>query len=137
MTFVVDASMAAAWLLADERSHETDAVLGRLGVDTARVPSLFWHEARSLLLKAERRGRIPAGGAGAHMLRLRRLPLDDRGAGTDATVFALAVKHGLSTYDATYLALARSENCPLATLDARLASTARLERVPVLGPLDV
>ncbi len=135
MTFVVDASMAAAWMLPDERSAATDEVLLGLTRGPSRVPSLFWHEARSLFLKAERRGRFPPGGAAAFMQRLRRLPIEDAGAGADAAIFTLAGVHGLSTYDATYLALALAEQRPIATLDAKLADAARLERVGVLGPL--
>ena len=133
MSFVIDPSMAAAWILPDERNEEADAVLLRLDGDVACVPSLFWHEARSLLIKAERRGPIPTGGAGAFMSRLWRLPIEDMGAGTDAAVFALAGKHGLSSYDATYLALALAKNCPLATFEGKLAAAARQERVVVLG----
>lgn len=137
MTFIVDASMAAAWMLPDERSEPTDEVLMRLIREPGRAPSLFWHEARSLFLKAERRGRFPAGGAAAFMQRLWRLPIEDAGACADAPVFAMAGAHGLSSYDATYLALALAEQCPIATLDRRLAEAARAERVGVLGPLEI
>jgi predicted nucleic acid-binding protein len=136
MTFVVDASIAAYWMLPDENSDLADRVMLRLAEGPARVPSQFWHEARSLFLKAERRGRLAAGGAAAPQQRLWRLPIEDTGAGADAAVFALAVRHGLSTYDATYLALALAEQIPIATLDTRLAAAARLEAVAVLGPLE-
>jgi predicted nucleic acid-binding protein len=135
VTFVVDASMAAAWMLPDERNDNTDEVLLRLIREPGRAPSLFWHEARSLFLKAERRGRFPAGGASAFMQRLWRLPIEDAGAGADATVFALAGAHGLSSYDATYLALALAEQRPIATLDKKLADAAKAEGIGVLGPL--
>ncbi|WP_432612819.1 hypothetical protein [Mesorhizobium mediterraneum] len=36
------------------------------------MPSLFWHEARSIVLMAERRNRIAPGEAIAAMGRLRR-----------------------------------------------------------------
>ena len=81
MQFVVDASMAAAWILPDERAQATDAVMDRLNLDVGLAPSLFWHEMRNLLLGAERRGRLPAAGAIAFMLRLRRLAISDVGAG--------------------------------------------------------
>ena len=56
---------------------------------------------------AERRGRIVAGEAAAAMGRLRRLPLEDAGAGSDVAVLALAMAYGLTAYDAAYLALAK------------------------------
>lgn len=135
MAFVVDASIAAAWMLPDEQTSATDAVLERLTAAPALVPSLFWHEARSLFLTAERRGRFAAGGAQAAMLRLRLLPLEDHGSGNDRVVLELAAAEALTAYDAAYLALAVAESAALATLDRKLAAAARRQWVPLLGPL--
>jgi predicted nucleic acid-binding protein len=131
---VVDASIAAAWLLPEEDSDAAEALISAL-CGRAPVPSLFWHEARNILITAERRGRIEAGEAAAGMGRLRRLPLEDAGAGRDGAVLALAMEHGLTAYDAAYLALAQERRLPLATLDQSLAAAARLESVALLGPL--
>ena len=60
MTFVTDASVAAAWVLPDEAAAIADLALERLGEETAKVPNVFWDELRNLLLSAERRGRIDA-----------------------------------------------------------------------------
>ena len=76
MSAVVDASIAAAWLLPEEDSDAAEALIAALS-GRAPVPSLFWHEARNILIMAERRGRIVAGEAVAGMGRLRRLPLED------------------------------------------------------------
>ena len=43
------------------------------------------------------------------------------GAGSDGAVLALAMAHGLTAYDAAYLALAQERSLPLATLDQKLA----------------
>ena len=99
------------------------------------MPSLFWHEARNILLIAERRQRIGAGEAAAGMARLRRLPLEDAGPGRDGVILAIAAVHGLSAYDAVDLALAQERVLPLATLDRKLAGAARAEGVKVLGLL--
>ena len=56
MAIVVDASMAAAWILPDEHSLAAEALMPRSPATPARVPSLFWHEMRSVALMAERRG---------------------------------------------------------------------------------
>ena len=135
MGLVVDASLAASWMLPDEENAAFDAVLDLLATTSAGVPSLFWHEARSLFLMAERRGRFPAGAAQASLLRLRRLPLDDHGSGNDQKVLELARTHGLTAYDAAYLALAVDQGADLATLDRKLAEAARRENLAVLGPL--
>jgi predicted nucleic acid-binding protein len=135
MSFVIDASMAAAWVLPDEHAEPTDAIMLRLEVEHAHAPPLFWHEARSLLLAAERKKRLRPGEASAFMHELWRLPIEDAGHGSDATIFALAIRYGLSTYDATYLALAVADQSSLATLDEKLAAAARAEGLLVIGPL--
>jgi predicted nucleic acid-binding protein len=132
---VVDASLAASWVLPDEYNEAADTVLNQLTGAVARVPTLFWHELRNILLVAERRSRLPQGGAEAALLRLRRLPIDEAGAGSDAAVLALAAKHALTAYDAAYLALAIADRLYLATIDRALAEAARHESVPLLGPL--
>jgi len=134
LVIVIDASIAAAWLLPEKDSDAAEAVIATLS-GRSPVPSLFWHETRNILLMAERRGRIVAGEAAQAMGRLRRLPFEDAGAGSDGAVLALATTHGLTAYDAAYLALAQERGLPLATLDQRLAGAARQEGVPLLGPL--
>lgn len=134
MTLVVDASIAAAWLLPEKDSEAAETLIAALS-GRSPVPWLFWHELRNILVMAERRGRIAAGEATHAMGRLRRLPLEDAGAGSDGAVLALAIAHRLTAYDATYLALAQERGLPLATLDQELAGAARQEGVQLLGPL--
>ena len=134
VTVVVDASIAAAWLLPEDDSDAAEAIIAALS-ERSPVPSLFWHEARNILIMAERRGRVVAGEPAAAMGRLRRLPLEDAGAGSDGAVLALALTHGLSAHDAAYLALAQERSLPLATLDPKLAQAAQREGVALLGPL--
>ena len=109
MAFVPDASVAVAWVLADEEAAVADLALDRLGEKTATVAEIFWHELRNLLLSAERRGRIDARHAHASM--------------------APARAHRLSTYDASYLALAVREGCAQPSLDRRRNETAAVEGV--------
>lgn len=130
MAFVVDASIAAAWVLPDEEAALADLALDRLGVETARVPSLFWHELRNLLLSAERRRRIDERYAWNSMKRLRSLPILCPGGEDDHSVMTLARAHGLTAYDASYLALAVRDNCMLASLDKKLNSAAAAEGLP-------
>ncbi|RWN02256.1 MAG: PIN domain-containing protein [Mesorhizobium sp.] len=134
MAFVLDASVAAAWLLPEEHSDAAEALIGALTAQCP-VPSLFWHEARSIVLMAERRNRIAPGEAIAAMGRLRRLPLEDAGAGGDGSVLAMATSHGLSAYDAVYLSLALERTLPLATLDRKLVAAALAEGIEIIGPL--
>ena len=133
MAFVTDASVAAAWVLPDEEAALADIALDRLVEETANVPSVFWHELRNLLLTAERRGRIDGGYADASMARLRRFPIRRPGEPNDHEVMALARNHGLTAYDASYLALAVREDCALASLDRRLNEAAAAEGVPLFA----
>ncbi len=129
MAFVPDASVAAAWLLPDEDVALADRALDRLADETALVPSLFWHELRNLLLSAERRGRISEHHANDSVARVRRLPIRCPGEADDRHVMALARDHRLTAYDASYLALAIREGCPLVSLDWRLNEAAATEGV--------
>lgn len=133
MAFVLDASIAAAWLLPDEEAPLADLALDRLAGERASVPSLFWDELRNLLLSAERRGRIGERYAEASLTRLRRLPIHCPGEAEDRHVLALARSHRLTAYDANYLALAVREGCPLASLDRRLNEAAKEEGLPLLS----
>ncbi len=134
MTVVIDASIAAAWLLPEEDSDAAEALIAALS-GRPPVPSLFWHEARNVLIMVERRGRIVAGAAAAAIGRLRRSPLENAGAGSDVAVLALAKAQGLTAYDAAYLAPARERRPPPATLDQQLAGAARRGGVALLGPV--
>lgn len=134
MTFVLDASVAAAWLLPDERSEKTDEVLALVAIDGALAPSLLWYELRNILVMATRRGRLPDREAVPALARLRRLPIEtvDMTVSDDSTVIRLAESHRLSAYDATYLALSMRTNAPLATLDKALGRTAGQEGIQLL-----
>lgn len=133
MSFVLDASMAAAWLLPEEYSEAAETVILSIAAPCP-IPSLFWFEVRNILAMSERRGRIGNGGALVGMERIRRLPLDDAGIGGDGSILLLAAGHALSAYDATYLALAGNRGVAIATLDRKLAAAARKEGIVVLGP---
>ena len=133
MAFVPDASVAAAWLLPDEEAPLADLALERLATETACVPVVFWYELRNLLLAAERRGRIDERYSDVSMARIRRLPVRCPGDPEDHHTLALARSHRLTAYDASYLALAIREGCPLVSLDRRLHDAAAAEGIAPFG----
>ena len=57
MPFVLDASVAACWLLPDERHRVAEAAYELIAEDRAIAPSLWWFELRNMLIMSERRGR--------------------------------------------------------------------------------
>ncbi len=136
MEIIVAASVAAAWFLPDEHNDAADQVMAGLQGSHARAPSLFWFEVRSLFVMAEKRGRLKPGEAALSMTQLRSLPILAAGSGSDWQVIALSHRHGLSGYDASYLAVAIQEQLPLATLDKKLSTAGRAESVVVLGMAD-
>lgn len=133
MPFVVDASVAACWLLPDEGDPRAAEAYSRFPDDTALVPSLWWFEIRNIFVINERRKQIEASFTNRALALLAGLPIqrDDRPDG--AAILALARRYGLTAYDATYLELAQREGIALATLDADLLRAAHNAGVPVVG----
>ena len=66
--FVLDCSVAVAWLFDDEATPATDSLLDRLKDSGALVPSLWRLELGNVLSRAERHRRISA----AHIARQSR-----------------------------------------------------------------
>lgn len=120
-SFIVDASVSAAWCLPDEATPYTLAALHATATGEVWVPALWLLEMANLLHSAQRRRRISAAkrvelvaGIGALRVQVCREPV------ALATLDALSTEHGLSAYDACYLELAVRRRLPLATLDAEL-----------------
>lgn len=132
MNFVLDASVALAWCFEDEASVYSDGVLESLVSGEAVVPPLWPTEVTNVLLAAVRRRRLDSAAAAAVRRLLQALPIAvdplDRSRAFDETM-ALAGAHGLTTYDACYLELARRRGIPLATMDAALRRAAEAEGV--------
>lgn len=135
MAFVLDCSVALAWVLPDEGSPYADALLDRLVAEGAVVPPIWPLEVGSVLLVALRHRRIRREEFEPMVEKLRHLPIEvDLGA-TDhalAGVLVLAAQHKLTTYDAAYLDLAQRRTLPLASLDKRLRAACRAAKVEVL-----
>ena len=135
MAFVLDCSVALAWVLPDEGSAYADALLERLVAEGAVVPPVWPLEVGNVLLVALRRRRIRQTEFEPLLERLKRLPIEVDLGTTDhafAGVLVLAAQHGLTTYDAAYLELARRRRLPLATLDKQLRSACRAAKIEVL-----
>jgi predicted nucleic acid-binding protein len=129
--FVVDASVSAAWLLPNEATDETEAVLQATTTLDVWVPALWLLEMGNLLLSAQRRKRITsdkrrelAQAAAGLRIKVDREPV------SIVALDELAARHDLSAYDATYLELALRRRLPLATQDEALISAMAAAGVP-------
>ena len=130
--FVLDASVAACWLLDDEDDADAKAALERLVHENALVPQLWHVEIRNCLLVAQRRRRLSEDDLQERLHALAGLPLRTAADFDSDSSFALAQKHGLSLHDALYLNLAQRRGIPLATLDKALRRAAAAEGVVVV-----
>jgi predicted nucleic acid-binding protein len=133
MPFVVDASIAACWLLPDEGNRRAEAAYARFPGDSAIAPSLWWFEMRNIFISNERRGRIDNARTSRALALLSGLPIQLDHQPDGAVLMALARMYQLTAYDAAYLELALRENVPLATLDDALLRAARAEGVVLIG----
>jgi predicted nucleic acid-binding protein len=135
MPFVLDSSVALAWVLPDESGAESDALIERLLADVALVPPIWHLEVANVLLIAQRRGRLTRKQAADALARLTALPIETDPAAADSTlaeVVTLAERLELTAYDAAYVELAKRRGAPLATRDQRLRAAAGRAKVGVL-----
>lgn len=135
MDWVLDSSLALAWVLPDVTSSRADRFLARLRRDTALwVPALWWYEVTNALLVAGRRRRLEEPDRHRALESLGQLPLRtdlEVGPELSESLDTIAHAHGLSAYDAAYVELARRQGVGLATLDESLAAAARRCRLRV------
>ena len=128
---VLDASAAVqACLAADGFS-----LFGR---ERLIAPALFWSEVSSALHEMRWRKEISTGLADIAFKRLLAAPVSPRSSKRlRREAWGVAEELGwMKTYDAEYVALARSTRCRLFTVDARLRRGAG-HVVPIIGPGDL
>lgn len=132
MAYVLDSSVALAWLLQDEVNERTDALANRLEQENAHVPSIWPLEVGNALMSALHRKRISHAEFDRCVSALSDLPIEvDTTAGLPG-VLLLAQRFGLTSYDAAYLELAQRRGFPLATLDEKLRQACKALKVSVL-----
>jgi len=133
---LLDASVAASWLLNEALSDTAERVLDRMEAgDPVFVPSLWVLEIANVLFSAERRRRIDSRHRDAALSQVERLPVTvcaPPGLPELKVLRTYAEKHQLTIYDAEYLRVAKELRLTLASQDGNLLAAARRERVPVL-----
>jgi len=127
---IIDSSIVIANTLPDENNHYADKVLRMLSEDKlqAHVPALFYLECSNVLLMAERSQRIDRTLRQEYLEMIAQLPFDVDHIAANAEslqeISEIAESNNLTTYDASYLELAKRKNSPIATLDKKLRSAA-------------
>jgi predicted nucleic acid-binding protein len=119
MPVVVDASVLAATLF--DEPKRVAAAEALTGTET-HAPDLLDHELVNVALKKQRAG---LGAAARESLQMLQTLEITRHRVDPLLQWELASQHGLSAYDAAYLALAVELGCPLVTFDPKLGAAAR------------
>lgn len=120
---VIDASIALASALQEREHADVSAALDYVGEHGAYVPGGFQSEVANGLLQAERRKRLTETEITEALGNILALPLTVE-LPDPHVVISLARAHGLTCYDASYLAIALQLRVPLATLDDHLRRAA-------------
>lgn len=135
--FVLDASVACAWLIRDEVSNYAEDIIASLPTQSALSPSLWSLEITNTLCVVFRRGRISEDDFFLAVSQMKQLQIIEEPYSQERVIecFApLAKKHQLSTYDAAYLELAMRRKLPIASLDTALVNAAEKEGVDLYQP---
>ena len=129
---VIDASVALSWLFEDELDDFATQSAERVMRETALVPAIFPAEVANALLFAARKARVAESDVRGALDRIAELPIRVASTGLAlAEEMDLAQRHGLTIYDAMYLALAKRHRAALYTRDNALLRAARAEHLAV------
>jgi predicted nucleic acid-binding protein len=118
---VVDASVAAKWLVPEVLSGEA---VGLLSPDNELVvPELFWAEVGNILWKKARAGELQSTEALTRFDAVSSMGLRTISNAVGARVaIEVALATGRTVYDSLYIALAMHEGCRFVTADERLVN---------------
>ena len=128
---IIDASVAAAWLLPDEHSESAQRVYVRvrLGELELHAPELWLWECGNIIANSVKRQRMSPSDAMLTWSVLdavrSRVELTSPVPAQVRAALTLALDHDLSLNDAAYLWLALSLKLPLLTHNGKLAAAAR------------
>lgn len=123
MNFVLDASVAAKWLVTEEDSERARKLLSEWdrGKANLTAPDLILPEVASVLWKRAQRGALPSSVARDLFRQLESLglPMSPSG-GLVREAISMALRYGNSVYDGVYVALSRALDWDYVTADAML-----------------
>ena len=121
MRFVVDASVAVKWLVAEVEADVAEELA--TGSHDLHAPRLMASEVANALWRKARTGEIERRAAGILLADVQDMPVRwgaDEILSADAARLALALDHPI--YDCVYLALAHRIGATVVTADRRFAN---------------
>lgn len=136
MAIVLDNSVTMTWFMPDEQVTPAKALLHRVAIDGAVVPTHWPIEIGNTLTIAFRRRRISFADRAEALRLLRGLPIEVDDETQDRLwrdTLDLADRFKLTLYDACYLELAKRLKLPLATLDGDLRAAGLALGLELLG----
>ena len=137
--FVLDASVAISWCFPGDPTEDTPysrGILRELITRDAVVPEIWAFEiANNIFVSCNKRKRIDAQQIAEYLDLLKALPIrvESQPLWTNIELESFARRWDIAAYDASYLALARRKNIPLATSDEILKRKALNVGVEILG----
>jgi predicted nucleic acid-binding protein len=136
--YVLDASVLAALYVEDQATKQSEAALARVEQDELHAPDFVVLEVANVLWKRVRREELHAEDAMAAVADLSAAPIQFHPIrGLVAQSLALALAHGFTTYDATYVALATRVGGIVITNDGGMRQRGIEAGLPVVTPSEV
>ena len=140
MTIVVDASVAAKWIIEEAGSERAESILEAVERKQLAMlaPEILAAEVANLLWKAVWRDGMSADEAADRYADFMQVcPPLVRDSELAETALELAVRYHRSVYDCLYLALAQETPCDFVTADRKLYNAVKdhLPGVRILGDL--
>jgi predicted nucleic acid-binding protein len=135
LSFVVDNSVFMGWCIPDEQTPKLLGFLQQARDADLFVPAIWPSEFSNVLGKAHRKGRLTSIDVRNALELAAKLKIHVVQGWNNATLHeALVMMHrySLTSYDASYLALAIEKNMPLATTDNELRAAATMAAVPLV-----
>lgn len=131
---VTDASVFGSLFFDDEQDTLVADLPGLIEQGACVVPQHWRLEVTNQILCGLRRKRLTEAMADVAIAQIDMLPIsvDAETGQRYAASYALAVRHGLTVYDAAYLELAIRRGSPLASHDAQLRRAALNEKIELI-----